>query len=865
MAGLQGRVFGGYQLADQLGGGGIAEVYRARPQRPGGRDVVVKVIFPEFARQPGFLANFQRITQMSARLATHPHILPLVASGEENGYLYLVTPYVAAGSLKEWLARGSRLGPSDVAPFFRQLCDALGYAHSLGVVHGNVKPSNIFLFEGRHVLLGDFGLLWDVRSMDMTHAGPGTEAVEYMAPELATGQTSQLSDVYSAGIVLFAALVGYPPFRGTTPAEVFAAHAHQPPAHLAQANPSLAPAVLALDGTIQRAIAKRPDERFPSASALAQAIEATIRQATAFQAQSGGIATGWQGSGVVLPQGMVPLGANPLGIPLLGSPQLGSPTLGVGVGSASAAPGMQPLDRPFPPLPPSARIEEDMEQGRIRVNGTQGTGPTVRVGLPGTRGQDVPQQATMRVPAPPRLTAIDGAPGEEPSWQALASIESSDRLAGGGPAAKGGAPQRPGLSQRLSLLPADDNQAGGQSMPAVLPNADVYAPPASLPGFAVAGGAGRWEQESGNGQSPHEQINDVGQGLEQEEGSWGDWAQEPPEADGTGQQPAAFSPTRLGLPRLTSPAMQDMPPAWYELIGEAPRRGGQMSDPSQRNGSRVATGWGDASEGEQGSSQLREPWRSQPGGWDPSETGSWQALGASSTMDETPADSAYSAVGTDAAWQGAGAGPLAGGTTSDFGGARSQRHPYQTGAQGSEDESFWVDDDRVWTKGHRAVRRPLRARPWMRRLVLLLVVCLLVDAAAIVVQRPDLCPTTKCAAISAQAHRLLNQLQLFSTQVPAVVSAHPTTVRLAAKSGKSAGGTVTLQNLTSGEPAWTVTSNLPWVAVSPSGGVLGSKGTATLTITANANGIKAGVYTATIAVIPEGGQGLRIPVTITVS
>src|SRR5215472_17403850 len=104
MAGLQGRVFGGYQLADQLGGGGIAEVYRARPQRPGGRDVVVKVIFPEFARQPGFLANFQRITQMSARLATHPHILPLVASGEENGYLYLVTPYVAAGSLKEWLA-----------------------------------------------------------------------------------------------------------------------------------------------------------------------------------------------------------------------------------------------------------------------------------------------------------------------------------------------------------------------------------------------------------------------------------------------------------------------------------------------------------------------------------------------------------------------------------------------------------------------------------------------------------------------------------------------------------------------------------------------------------------------------------------
>ncbi|MGZ3679152.1 MAG: serine/threonine protein kinase, partial [Ktedonobacterales bacterium] len=199
MAGLQGRAFGGYQLTEQLNSGGIAEAYRAQPAKPGGREVVVKVIYPEFARQPGFIPHFRKIVQMSGKLASHPHILPLLAHGEENGYLYLVTPYVAAGTLRDWMQKGGRLGATDVGPFFRQLGDALSYAHSLGVIHGNMKPSNVFLFEGRHVLLGDFGMLWDISHMDMNHAGSGTEAVEYLAPEVANGQVTQLGDVYSVG------------------------------------------------------------------------------------------------------------------------------------------------------------------------------------------------------------------------------------------------------------------------------------------------------------------------------------------------------------------------------------------------------------------------------------------------------------------------------------------------------------------------------------------------------------------------------------------------------------------------------------------------------------------------------------------
>lgn len=523
---LQGRVFGGYQLAEQLPGGGIAEVYRARPTMSGGRDVVVKVIHPEFAHQPGFLPNFRHIVRLSGRLATHPHILPLVANGEENGYLYLVTPYVAAGTLKDWLASGGRLSAADVAPFFRQLCDALGHAHSLGIIHGNLKPSNVFLFEGKHVLLGDFGMLWDVAHMDMSHAGPEIEAVAYLAPEVASAPVTQLSDVYSAGVLLFTTITGRLPYTGATLAEVFAAHAHQPIPRLTPGSGALPPpAMRALDAVVQRALAKRPEDRFPSAAAMAQAIEVAVRQAAAVAApQAGpGMMMGWPphpgnpgtldvpqtapvspfpGAPAPMPRSSAPLGRMP-GLPGFGGsmPVFGPAAAGMGMGAAleNGSTPLQPLDPPFPPLHTGELIEGQMEQGRA------GTAPFSSGDLAGMPTSAQPAQPgawngalaalesenTLRVPAPPLPGQTPGDAGGGGDIGGAPDAEGSfgEDAPGGVRGVRGLAPSRGGLGQRLGTLKEsnddEDAEPGPWSMPAIRLDA------AQPQGFTVAGGSGQ--------------------------------------------------------------------------------------------------------------------------------------------------------------------------------------------------------------------------------------------------------------------------------------------------------------------------------------------------------------------------------------
>jgi len=473
MAGLTGRTFGDYQLTEQIGASGVAEVYRARPKtaKPGGREAVVKVIYPEFARQPGFIPNFRHIVEMSKKLGAHPHILPLLSSGEDGGYLYLVTPYVADGTLRDWLQKGGRLGASDAGPFFKQLCAALSYAHGLGVTHGDLKPDNVFLFEGRHVLLGDFGLLWDIRQLDMNHRGSGTEAIEYMAPEVFSGQATHLSDIYSLGAIIFATLVGHAPFRGEKPTDVYNAHMGQPVPSLAQAAPGLSPAAIALDGVIQRAMAKRPGDRFQTAALVAQAIETTLQQSAALGVSAplapGAGGSPWRqphvapsapapfgapaqqavfgGQAPFAAPGAGPLGAAPAG-GAVGAP-LAAGALGAGIGGAlgglaghapngmgqpsapfapgaSVPPGGALARLDFPPLPPSAQVDEQMEQGRhsenvappananpintvSNANTVNGANNSANLGLAARQQPFTPGAPNLSAPAAPAAGATD--------------------------------------------------------------------------------------------------------------------------------------------------------------------------------------------------------------------------------------------------------------------------------------------------------------------------------------------------------------------------------------------------------------------------------------------------------------------------
>ncbi|MEP7326094.1 MAG: serine/threonine-protein kinase, partial [Gemmatimonadota bacterium] len=261
-----------YQLERELGQGGMATVYLADDLRHE-RKVAVKVLRPELAASIG-PERFLREIRIAAQLQ-HPHILPLLESGEAGGFLYYVMPYVDGQSLRDRLVKQGELPVHEAVKLISEIVDALSYAHGRGVVHRDVKPDNVML-SGRHALVMDFGVAKAVSEASgrnqLTTAGVALGTPAYMAPEQAAADPhlDHRVDIYAVGVMAYELLAGRPPFVGGSPQQVLAAHVTQAPEPLSKFRPGISPG---LESAIMRCLAKRPADRWQSAEELLTQLE----------------------------------------------------------------------------------------------------------------------------------------------------------------------------------------------------------------------------------------------------------------------------------------------------------------------------------------------------------------------------------------------------------------------------------------------------------------------------------------------------------------------------------------------------------------------------------------------------------------
>ncbi|GAC1646086.1 MAG: hypothetical protein NVS4B12_12720 [Ktedonobacteraceae bacterium] len=257
-----------YRLQQLLARGGMSVVYRAYDTRRS-RTVAIKLVHRS---ERDYYIRFQREAQALASLS-HDHILPAFEYGEYGSWFYMVMPFIEYGSLKQRLTEGP-LSTGEVGRILTQLADALQFAHERGIVHRDIKPANILLRDGEHVYLADFGLVRHVQEMsELAHTGTLLGTPEYMAPELSEGLATPSSDIYALGIVLYQMLTGRLPFRSSTPVGLYWKHLREQPIAPSIYNSTLSRAT---DAVVLRALAKEPEQRFQSASQLAQAYQASL-------------------------------------------------------------------------------------------------------------------------------------------------------------------------------------------------------------------------------------------------------------------------------------------------------------------------------------------------------------------------------------------------------------------------------------------------------------------------------------------------------------------------------------------------------------------------------------------------------------
>jgi len=260
-----------YRIERELGAGGMATVYLAHDLKHD-RKVALKVLRPELSAVIGgerFLAEIKTTANLQ-----HPHILALFDSGEVDGTVFYVMPYVEGESLRDRLNREKQLPVDDALRIASEVADALEYAHGHGVIHRDIKPENVLL-HGGHALVADFGIALAVSRSDggtrMTETGMSLGTPHYMSPEQAMGEReiTPAADVYALGAMLYEMLVGDPPFTGSTAQAIVAKVLTAAPASVTQQRHTVPPHV---EAAVLKALEKLPADRFASAAQFAAAL-----------------------------------------------------------------------------------------------------------------------------------------------------------------------------------------------------------------------------------------------------------------------------------------------------------------------------------------------------------------------------------------------------------------------------------------------------------------------------------------------------------------------------------------------------------------------------------------------------------------